>query len=65
MLRQVEEHDYSPPRRDKISAWQQEQEFPIVPESDGVDAGNVYDDLKFPDRIYRHIADYYEDKANQ
>lgn len=63
LLRQVEEHDYSPPRREKIDGWQQQQEFPIIPESEDPDAGNVYDDLQFPDRVYRHIADYYQDRA--
>lgn len=64
LVRQVQEHDYSPPRREKITAWQKEQEFPIIPEPDDPDAGNVYDDLRFPDQVYRHISEYYEEKAD-
>lgn len=63
LVRQVEEHDYSPPRREKIMGWQAEQEFPIIPDAGDPDAGNVYDDLRFPDGVYRHISEYYEEKA--
>jgi DNA primase large subunit len=65
LLRQVEEHDYSPPRREKILAWQGEQEFQIIPEPVDSDAGNVYDDLRFPERVYEHIAEYYEEKSEE
>lgn len=65
LLRQVTEHDYSPPRREKILSWQQEQSFPIIPQPDDPDAGNVYEDLRFPDAVYRHISEYYEEKAEE
>jgi hypothetical protein len=65
LMRQVEEHDYSPPRREKILAWQGEQEFQIIPDPDDPDAGNVYDDLRFPERVYEHIAEYYEEKFEE
>lgn len=65
LVQQVEEKDYNPPRRDKIVAWESEQEFPIIPEPRDPDAGNVYDDLDFPDRIYRHIAEYHQEKAEE
>lgn len=63
MLRQVEGRDYNPPRRDRILAWQAEQEFPIIPNPEDPDCGNLYRNLKFPDSIYHHIEDYQEHKA--
>jgi hypothetical protein len=65
LLRQVEEHDYSPPRREKILAWQGEQEFKIMPDPADPDSGNAYDDLRFPDGVYEHIAEYYEEKSEE
>ena len=62
MCRQVEGRDYNPPRRERIMQWQEQQKFPICPTSDP-DACNVYRDLKFPDRVYEHIQEYYEEKA--
>ena len=60
---QVQARDYSPPRRDQILAWQRQQNFPICPDPDNPDACNVYADLHFPERVYGHIAEYYEHKA--
>jgi DNA primase large subunit len=62
LVLQVQGRDYSPPRRERILEWQKEQEFPICP-SDDPDACNVYRDLRFPDTIYQHISEYYEEKA--
>jgi uncharacterized protein YneF (UPF0154 family) len=62
MCRQVEGRDYNPPRRERIIEWQQQQKFPICPQSDP-DACNVYRDLKFPERVYEQIQEYYEEKA--
>ena len=59
---QVEGRDYNPPRRERIVEWQSQQEFPICPTNDP-DACNVYRDLKFPDHVYEHIQQYYEQKA--
>jgi hypothetical protein len=59
---QVEGRDYNPPKRERILEWQSQQEFPICPTSDP-DACNVYRDLKFPDEVYEHIQQYYEQKA--
>lgn len=63
MLTQVEGRDYSPPKRDRILAWQSEQEFPILPHPDDPDCGNLYRNLKFPEEIYSHIGHYQEKKA--
>jgi hypothetical protein len=60
---QVQGKDCSPPRRERILAWQQEQEFPICPDPENPDACNVYKDLEFPDNVYQHITDYHEQKA--
>ena len=58
-----DDHDYNPPRREKILQYQQEQDFPIIPNPDDPDAGNVYRDLNFPDHVYQHIEDYRQHKT--
>ncbi len=63
MLLQVEQRDYNPPRRDRILQWQAEQEFPILPNAEDPDCGNVYRNLNFPQEIYQHIGQYREQKA--
>ena len=60
---QVEGRDYSPPKRERIFEWQKRQEFPICPNPEDPDAGNVYRDLTFPDEVYDNITEYYEEKA--
>jgi len=62
MLRQVEGRDYNPPRRERILAWQREQDFPILPDPDDPDCGNLYRNLKFPDHVYAGIEHYQEAK---
>lgn len=61
LCRQVEGRDYNPPRRQRILEWQKEQSFPICP-TDDPNACNVYRDLKFPDGVYQHIQEFYEQK---
>lgn len=63
LYQQVQGRDYNPPRRDKILEWQAQQDFPILPNADDPDAGNVYRDLIFPDDVYQDIAEYHEQKA--
>ncbi len=63
LLRQVNSRDYNPPRRERILAWQAQQDFPILPNVDDPDCGNVYRNLKFPEQVYEHIQDYQEEKA--
>ncbi len=58
LLSQVEGKDYNPPKRERIVAWQKEQEFPICPDVDDPDGCNVYKDLTFPDEVYGHIGQY-------
>jgi len=64
LVAQVRERGYSPPKRGRILEWQREQEFPIIPDPDDPDAGNVYRDLKFPDGVYERIEEYHEQKAS-
>lgn len=63
LLRQVSSRDYNPPRRERIVAWQAQQDFPILPNAEDPDCGNVYRSLKFPERVYEHIEEYQEEKA--
>ena len=63
LYQQVQAKDYNPPKRDRILEWQQQQEFAICPNADDPDACNVYKDLQFPDQVYEHISEYYEQKA--
>jgi hypothetical protein len=63
MVQQVEARDYNPPRRERILEWQSEQEFPIIPNTEDPDCGNVYRTLKFPQRVYHDIQEYQEKKA--
>src|SRR5688500_16698606 len=39
---QVQGRDYSPPKRERILEWQRQQDFPIIPNPDDPDTGNVY-----------------------
>ncbi|HEY9737254.1 MAG TPA: hypothetical protein V6D06_13260 [Trichocoleus sp.] len=60
---QVQGKDYNPPKRDRILEWQQQQDFAICPNPDDPDACNLYRDLTFPEHVYEHISEYYEQKA--
>ncbi len=63
MVLQVRQRNYSPPKRERILQWQAQQDFPILPNADDPDSGNVYRELRFPDGIYEHINEYYQEKA--
>lgn len=54
----------SPPKRDRLLASQAQQDFPILPNPEDPDCGNLYRNLKFPDAIYDHLSQYQEQKAN-
>lgn len=64
LLQQVEEKGYSPPKRDKILEYQSQQDFQIIPNPDDPDAGNLYQELDFPDEVFESIQQYREEKAN-
>jgi hypothetical protein len=60
MVQQVEDKGYSPPRREKILQFQEQQNFQICPDPDDPDACNVYNELQFPDEVYESIQEYQE-----
>lgn len=64
LVMQVREKDYNPPRREKILQYQQEQDFPIIPNADDPTSGNVYNELQFPQHVYDHISEYYEHRSD-
>jgi hypothetical protein len=63
MLAQVQARDYNPPKRERILEWQAQQDFPICPDTDDPSSCNVYSELRFPDRIYEHINEFYVEQA--
>ena len=63
LLLQVRERDYNPPKRSRVLAWQEQQEFPICPTPEDPAACNVYRELRFPDELYDNIDDYWEERA--
>ena len=63
LVHQVKQRGYNPPKRQKVMEWQKEQEFPICPGQGDPDGCNIYRNLKFPDSVYEHIAEYHEQKA--
>lgn len=60
MVQQVEDKGYSPPGREKILEFQNQQDFQICPDPDDPDACNVYNELQFPDEVYQSIQEYKE-----
>jgi hypothetical protein len=63
LVAEVKAHGYNPPKRSKILAWQSEQEFPICPDADDPSGCNVYEELRFPEEVYEHIEQYWEQRA--
>ncbi|WP_211248887.1 hypothetical protein [Deinococcus frigens] len=63
LVQQVQERDYSPPGRAKIMEYQAKQDFPIMPDTQDPNEGNVYRDLDFPQHVYDHISEYHQQKA--
>lgn len=55
LVQQVEEKGYSPPRREEILEYQEQQDFAICPNSDA--------ELRFPDEVYESLQEYREEKA--
>ena len=64
LVQQVEEKGYSPPRREKILEYQDQQDFPICPNPDDPDACNPYVELQFPDEVYESIQEYQEKRQS-
>ena len=64
LYQQVSSKEYSPPSRDSILEWQSQQDFQMITDPDDPDAGNVYQDLTFPQDVYESISSYNEKKSN-
>ena len=60
MVRQVEERNYNPPRRERILEWQAQQDFPICPTPEDPGACNPYRELDIPDQVIENIEDFRE-----
>jgi hypothetical protein len=60
IVQQAEDKGYSPPRREKILEFQNQQDFQICPNPDDPDSCNVYSELQFPDEVYESIQEYQE-----
>lgn len=63
MVFQVKTHNYNPPKRDRILQWQSQQEYKIIQNAADPLAGNLYHELRFPDKTYNHILQFWSDKA--
>jgi hypothetical protein len=63
LLLEVKAHDYNPSRRERILEWQARQSFPICPAPDDPRACPPHDKLRFPDSVYDHITEYYEQQV--
>jgi len=63
LLAQVKAEDDNPPKRERILEWRRQQEFAIIPDAENPDSGNLYRELQFPDGVYEHIQEYYEEKV--
>jgi DNA primase large subunit len=64
LIDQVSTKGYSPPSREKVLEFQEQQQFLICPNQKDPDACNVYKDLKFPPEVYESITEYHEEKAD-
>ena len=62
LYQQVTSKEYSPPSRDSLLEWQSQQDFQIVTDPKDPDAGNVYQDLTFPESVYTSISSYNQKK---
>jgi hypothetical protein len=63
LLLQVQDRGYNPPKRERILEWQSQQDFAICPTPDDAGSCNVYRELRFPDEVYEHIEEFYEERA--
>ena len=61
LLRQVEERNYNPPKRERVLEWMRKQEFPICPNPGDPGQCNVYRNLDFPQEVYERIEKFHRD----
>ena len=62
LVLQVKGRDYNPPKRERILEWQAQQDFPICPTPDDAGSCNVYRELRFPQSVYDHIEEFWEEQ---
>ena len=62
MVKQVIERGYNPPSRARLQEWSAEQDFPLMPNPDDPDSGNLYRELTMPDEVIESIEEYREQK---
>ena len=62
MVQQVVERGYNPPSRARLQEWSAEQDFPLMPNPDDPDSGNLYRELTMPDEVIESIEEYREQK---
>ena len=60
LLKQVEARGYTPPKRERILEWMEQQNFAICESLHNGEGCNVYKTLRFPREVYEKIAGYYE-----
>lgn len=60
LVRQAQQKDYRPPKREHILEWQAQQDFAICPTPDDPGSCTVYRELRFSDGVYEHLEDYCE-----
>lgn len=63
LVLEVKTHGYNPPKPVRILQWQSQQDFPICPTPDEPNSCDVYRDLRFPEKIYDNITEFWEEKA--
>jgi hypothetical protein len=63
LVEQVVGREYNPPSRRRILEWQSRQEFPICPNPEDPNAGNLYRELEMPEEVYEDIQEFWEETA--
>ena len=63
LVAQIEARGYNPPGRQKLLQYQEQQDFPLVPNPEDPDSGNLYRELTFPEDVFEDISEYYEHKT--
>jgi hypothetical protein len=63
LVEQVQSRDYNPPKRERVLEWMERQGFPICPDTSDPSQCNVYRNLNFPEDVYQHIQQFYEERS--
>ena len=60
LVLQAEERNYNPPSRQRLLEWQAQQDFPLMPDPDDPNSGNLYRELDMPAEVIESIEEYRE-----